>query len=179
MFSSVFQSKCWSEFHVTDLIKKYAFVHHWRKKFMTQYKAFPVLEIKFGGQFSNSDEYRNKSSLTKIYAFLLKSPTLEVPLWDAAHFQNGWIFGKVPNGLCHPLPHHFRKVILQISRQNCDKGAYVHMEGHLCIIWSYFQWDAWITNVQHGNRAKTYPKKTFLYHFHGQKALFKGPNFAI
>ena len=35
------------------------------------------------------------------------------------------------------------------------------------------------TNVQHGDRVKTYPKKTFLYHFHIEKALFKGPNFAI
>ena len=55
-------------FSITDAGR----VHHWRKKFTAQYKAFPVLEIKFGGQFSNSDEYRNKSSLTKIYAFLLK-----------------------------------------------------------------------------------------------------------
>ena len=76
-------------------------------------------------------------------------------------------------------PPHFRKVILRISRQNCDKSAYVHMEELLCILWSYFPWDACSTNVQHGNRVKTYHKKTFLYHFHGQKALFKGPNFAI
>ena len=30
-FSSVFQSKCCFGFPVTDLIKKYAFVHHWRR----------------------------------------------------------------------------------------------------------------------------------------------------
>ena len=59
-----------------------------------------------------------------------------------------------------------------------DKSAYVHMEGHLCIIWSYFPWDGYSTNVQHGNRVKTYPKKIFLYHFHAEKALFQGPNFA-
>ena len=78
-----------------------------------------------------------------------------------------------------PPPHHFRKVILRFLRQNCDKSVYVHMEEHLCILRSYFPWDACSTNVQHCNRVKTYPKKTFLYHFHGQKALFKGPNFAI
>ena len=37
---------------------------------------------------------------------------------------------------------HFRKVILRISRQNCDKSAFVYMEGHLCMTWSYFQLDA-------------------------------------
>ena len=37
-----------------------------------------------------------------------------------------------------PPPPHFRKIILRISRQNCDKSAYVHMAGLLCIIWSYF-----------------------------------------
>ena len=99
-------------------------------------------------------------------------------LRGAARFQIRWIFGKVPRGLWPPPPH-FRKVILRISRQNCDKSAYVHMEELLCILWSYFPWDACSTNVQHGNRVKTYHKKTFLYHFHGQKALFKGPNFAI
>ena len=30
-------------------------------------------------------------------------------------------------------PPHFRKVILRISRQNCDKSAYVHLAGLLCI----------------------------------------------
>ena len=95
---------------------------------------------------------------------------------EASHLQNGWIFGKVPNGLWSPPPH-FRKVTLRLSRQNCDKSAYVHMEEHLCILWSYFPWDACSTNVQHGNRVKTYPKETFLYHFHAEKALFKGPNF--
>ena len=34
-------------------------------------------------------------------------------LRDADPFQNGWIFGKVPNGLCPPPPH-FRKIILRI-----------------------------------------------------------------
>ena len=33
-----------------------------------------------------------------------------------------------------PSPPHFRKVTLRFSRQNCDKSAYVHMEGLLCII---------------------------------------------
>ena len=84
--------------------------------------------------------------------------------------MNFWKSSKRP--LTIPPPH-FRKVILRVSRQNCDKSAYVHMEELLCILWSYFPWDACSTNVQHGNRVKTYPKKTFLYHFHGQKPCLK------
>ena len=61
-------------------------------------------------------------------------------LRDVSRFQIGWIFGKVQNGLWPPP--HFRKVTLRFSRQNCDKSAYVHMEALLCIIWSYFPWDA-------------------------------------
>ena len=64
----------------------------------------------------------------------------------------------------------------QVSRQNCDKSAYVHYGGLLCIIWSYFPWDACSTTVQCGNWLKTYPKKTILYHFHAEKALFKVQN---
>ena len=40
---------------------------------------------------------------------------------------------------------------------------------------SYLTWDAFSTTVQHGNWLKTYPKKTPLYHFHAEKALFEGP----
>ena len=32
-----------------------------------------------------------------------------------------------------PAPH-FRKVVLRISQQNCDKSAYVNMEVLLCIL---------------------------------------------
>ena len=46
---------------------------------------------------------------------------------DGWHHQNGWIFGKIPNGLWPPP--HFRKIILRILRQNCDKSAYVHYGG--------------------------------------------------
>ena len=88
-----------------------------------------------------------------------KKMLIPFKLNDAPRFQIGWIFGKVPNGLWPP-PHHFRKVIFRILRQNCDKSAYVHMEGLLCIIWSYFPWDACSTTVQRGNWLKTYPKKT-------------------
>ena len=70
-------------------------------------------------------------------------------------------------------PPHFWKVILQISWQNCDKSAYVHMEEHLCILWSYFPWDACSTNVQHGNRVKTYPKRPFCITFMLKKPCLK------
>ena len=70
-------------------------------------------------------------------------------------------------------PPHFRKVTLRFSRQNCDKSAYVHMEEHLCILWSYFPWDACSTNVQHGNRVKTYPKRPFCITFMLKKPCLK------
>ena len=43
---------------------------------------------------------------------------------DACRYQNGWIFKSSKRPLT-PTPH-FRKAILRISRQNCDKKAYVH-----------------------------------------------------
>ena len=68
---------------------------------------------------------------------------------------------------------NFRKVTLRFSRQNCDKSAYVHMEEHLCILWSYFPWDACSTNVQHGNKVKTYPKRPFCITFMLKKPCLK------
>ena len=41
-------------------------------------------------------------------------------LRDAYPFQNGWIFGKVPNGLWPPP--HFRKVMLQIFSEIHDRS---------------------------------------------------------
>ena len=92
---------------------------------------------------------------------------------EASPSLNGWIFGKVPNGFWPRPPPHFRKVTLRFSRQNCDKSAYVHMEEHLCILWSYFPWDACSTNVQHGNRVKTYPKRPFCITFMLKKPCLK------
>ena len=51
-------------------------------------------------------------------------------LRDDWKFQNGCFFGKVPNGLWPPPPR-FRKIILQIFRQKCDKSAYVHYGGNV------------------------------------------------
>ena len=99
-------------------------------------------------------------------------------LRDAFPFQNGWIFGKVPNGLWPP-PLIFGKSCCAFRDKIATKVRMFIMAGLLCIIWSYFPWDACSTTVQHGNWLKTYPKKTLLYHFHAEKALFKGPNFAI
>ena len=72
---------------------------------------------------------------------LLEPYQSHASLRDVSRFQIGWIFGKVQNGLWPPPPH-FRKVTLRFSRQNWDKSAYVHMKALLCIIWSYFPWDA-------------------------------------
>ena len=48
----------------------------------------------------------------------------------------------------------------------------------LNIIWSH-EMHSCGTTVQHCNWLKTYPEKTILYHFHAEKALFKGPKSAI
>ena len=76
-------------------------------------------------------------------------------------------------------PLIFGKLYCGFRDKIVTKARMFIMAGLMCIIWSYFPWDACSTNVQHCNRVKIYPKKTFLYHFPGQKALFKGPNFAI
>ena len=81
-------------------------------------------------------------------------------------------FRKSSKRLLTPPPH-FRKVTLRFSRQNCDKSAYVHMEEHLCILWSYFPWDACSTNVQHGNKVKTYTKRPFCITFMLKKPCLK------
>ena len=93
-------------------------------------------------------------------------------------FPNRMNFRKVPNGLWPP-PLIFGKLYCGFCDKIATKVRMFIMAGLLCIIWSYFPWDACSTTVQHGNWLKTYPKKTLLYHFHAEKALFKGPNFAI
>ena len=47
------------------------------------------------------------------------------------------------------------------------------MVGLLCIIWSYFPWDACSTTVQHSNWLKTYPKKTLCSIFMLKKPCLK------
>ena len=95
-------------------------------------------------------------------------------LRDVSRFQIGWIFGKVQNGLWPPS--------LIFGKLHCafrDKiGTKVHMFiwRHCCVLYDPISHEM---HVQHGNWLKTYPKKTLLYHFHAEKALFKGPNFAI
>ena len=80
-------------------------------------------------------------------------------------------------------PPHFRKIILRISRQKCV----ISRQKCVCSFWRdcYILYDP-ISHemhvVQQFNMVigwKTYPEKTLLYHFHAEKALFKGPNFAI
>ena len=97
---------------------------------------------------------------------MLTYPKGRVRLTDRMNFR------KSSKRLLTPPPH-FRKVTLRFSRQNCDKSAYVHMEEHLCILWSYFPWDACSTNVQHGNRVKTYPKRPFCITFMLKKPCLK------
>ena len=106
---------------------------------------------------------------------------------DACGNQNGWTFKKVPNG--PPPPSFSENYIADFATKVRDFATKVSdfatkvrlfiLAGLLYIIWSYFPWDACCTTVQHGNWLKTYPEKTILYHFHAEKALFKGPKSAI
>ena len=89
---------------------------------------------------------------------------------DADLLQNGWIFGKVPNGLWPPLI--FGKSYCGFRDKITKKVSMFIMAGLLCIIWSYFPWDACSTTVQHGNWLKNIPVKTRLYHFHPEKRMF-------
>ena len=56
-----------------------------------------------------------------VIVFLLIRSCLLIALREADPFQNGWIFGKVPNGLWPPPPH-FRKVMLQIFSEIHDRS---------------------------------------------------------
>ena len=58
--------------------------------------------------FSQMQGRGNSGNARKKTSFYMRAS-----LREASHLQNGWIFGKVPNGLWSPPPH-FRKVILQI-----------------------------------------------------------------
>ena len=65
------------------------------------------------------------SKNTYLLHFTWRPSILQPSFRDRWGHQNGWIFGKVPNGLWPP----FWKIMLRISRQNCDKSAYVHYGG--------------------------------------------------
>ena len=67
--------------------------------------------------------------------------------------QNGWILGKVPNGLWPP-PLIFGKSCCAFRDKIATKVRMFSMAGLLCIIWSYFPWDACSTTVQHGITIK-------------------------
>ena len=83
-------------------------------------------------------------------------------LREASPLQNGWIFGKVPNGLWPPPPSFSENYIADFATKMRDfatkvrmfiiisKSAYVHY---------YFPWDACSTTVQHGNWLKSIPRK--------------------
>ena len=133
-------------------------------------QTFSSLNIIFANTGNNFTQHWSQCLKTKHTRFIFR---------EGWHLQKWWFFGKVPNGLWPPPSFSENHV----SRQNCDKSAtkvrMLIMAGLLCIIWSYLPWDACSTTVQHGNWLKTYPKKTLLYHFHAEKALFKGPKSAI
>ena len=74
-------------------------------------------------------------------------------LREASSYQNGWFFGKVPNGLWPP-PLIFGKSCCAFRDKIATKVRMFSMAGLLCIIWSYFPWDACSTTVQHGITIK-------------------------
>ena len=104
-----------------------------------------------------------KSCFNNVHSYTDNVPQVILQMWWVSKgrvtLPNQMNFRKSSKRPLTPPPH-FRKVTLRFSRQNCDKSAYVHMEALLCIIWSYFPWDACSTTVQRGNWLKTYPKKT-------------------
>ena len=46
---------------------------------------------------------------------------LFVPFWEASPFQNGWIFGKVPNGLWPPPPSFSENHVADLFRNSWPK----------------------------------------------------------
>ena len=108
------------------------------------------------------------------------SEKIGLGLRDVWPYQNGWIFGKIPNGLWPPLI--FGKSYCGFRdkmRQKC-----------VCSLWrDFYNINVLYDPISHEMHVvqqfnmvigwKTYPEKTLLYHFHAEKALFKGPNFAI
>ena len=59
-----------------------------------------------------------------------------------------------------------------------NKSAYVHYGGTvITVLYDPISHEMHV--VQQFNMVKTYPEKTLLYHFHAEKALFKGPKSAI
>ena len=73
-------------------------------------------------------------------------------------YKNGWIFGKIPN-ICNICNIATFALYDPISHE-------MHVVQQFNMVLSL-------------NWLKTYPKKTLLYHFHAEKALFKGPKSAI
>ena len=95
-------------------------------------------------------QHKTRRSCIICMWLLITSLTYEQPLCDASHLQYGLIFGKVPN-----CPPNFQKVISRISRQNCDKSAYVHCGGTVVYYMILFPMSyACTTTVQHGNWLK-------------------------
>ena len=73
---------------------------------------------------------------------------------------------------------HFRKIILRISRQKCVCSLW----RDCCVLYDPISHEMHVVQqfnmVLPLNWLKTYPKETLLYHFHAEKALFKGPKSA-
>ena len=95
---------------------------------------------------------------------------------DAAHFQNGWIFGKVSNGLWPPPPLIFGKLYCGF----CNKSAYMFIWRDICVLYVPISHEMHVVQqfnmVLPLNWLKTYPKKTqggptwliILYYTHGK-----------
>ena len=117
---------------------------------------------------------------------LLELPSLPIPvsvplsimfLRDDFTNQNGWIFGKVPNGNWHSpqsfSENHFADFAAKMHDFETKVRMFI-MAGLLYIILSYFPWDASSTTVQHGNWLKNIPRKDPFVSF----SFWKSPNFA-
>ena len=99
-------------------------------------------------------------------------------LREGWHLQKWWIFGKVPNGLWPPPSFSENHVALFATklRQKCVCSVW----RDCCVLYDPISHEMHVVQqfnmVLPLNWLKTYPKKTLLYHFHAEKALFKVQN---
>ena len=99
-------------------------------------------------------------------------------LREGWRLQNWWIFGKVPNGLWPPPSFSENYVALFATklRQKCVCSLW----RDCCVLYDPISHEMHVVQqfnmVLPLNWLKTYPKKTLLYHFHAEKALFRVQN---
>ena len=106
-----------------------------------------------------------KSFRSRIYADFVevfrknwKCSGSEQRLRDGSGNQNGWIFGKIPNGLWPRPPPHFRKIMFQIffgKRPEKKNIIKVHDLQHNFLNWKWPPKEDWITTEKAPSLSKS------------------------